>query len=65
MIGASNYYPFKELVCCVCGRTFVPACEHIFHETRKGKVHHICGYGCNCEFNRKNPRVKGGRWKKK
>ena len=55
-------YPFKELVCEVCGKTFIPAVEHIFNEVRNGKVHHICGYNCNCAFNRKFPKVKGSRW---
>ncbi len=58
-------YPFKELECCVCGKTFIPAVEHIFHETRNGIVYHICGYNCNCAFNRKHPKVKGSRWRKK
>lgn len=59
-----EYYPFKELVCDVCGKTFIPAVEHIFNEVRCGKTYHICGYNCNCEFNRKKPKSKGGRWKK-
>lgn len=57
-------YPFRELECCVCGRTFIPAPFHIFNETRKGKIYYICRYNCNCEFNRKHPKVKGGRRKK-
>lgn len=58
-------YPFIELTCYVCGKTFIPAIEHIFHETRNGKKYYICGYNCNCEFNRKRPKVKGSRWHKK
>lgn len=58
-------YPFMELTCDVCGKVFIPAVNHIFHETRSGKKYHICGYNCNCEFNRKHPKVKGGRRKKK
>lgn len=57
-----DIFPFKELTCCECGRIFVPAPEHIFNEKRSGKVYHICGYNCNCAFNRKHPVVKGGRW---
>ena len=58
-------YPIKELVCDVCGKIFIPAYEHIYNETRKGKVYHICSYKCNCEFNRKNPKPKkGNRWGK-
>lgn len=56
-------YPFKELVCEVCGKIFIPAPKHIYNETRNEKVHHICGYNCNCEFNRKHPKVKGGKRK--
>lgn len=50
--------PFKEQICVVCGKTFIPAVEHIFNEDRKGKVYQICGYNCNCKFNRKHPRDK-------
>lgn len=57
-------YPFREYKCEVCGKTFVQAIEHIFNEERRGKVHHICGYNCNCIFNRKHPKVKGSRWSK-
>lgn len=57
-------YPFKELVCEVCGKIFIPAVSHIYHEERNGKINHICGYNCNCEFNRKFPKVKGSRWHK-
>lgn len=53
-------YPFKELVCYVCGKTFVPAPFHIYNEERKGKLNYICGYNCNCEFNRKNPKKRRG-----
>lgn len=59
-----KHFPIKELKCAVCGKIFIPAPSHIFNEIRKGKTYHICGYNCNCEFNRKNPKSKGGRRKK-
>ena len=52
------HYPFKEKICEVCGKTFIPDVEHIFNEKRSGKLYYICGYNCNCKFNRKNPRDK-------
>jgi hypothetical protein len=56
--------PFKEITCVVCGKTFIPAVEHIYHETRNGKIYHICGYTCNLAFNRKHQKSKCGRRKK-
>lgn len=57
-------FPFKEIICDMCGRTFIPAVSHIYKETRKGKIHWFCKYSCQCAFNRKYPKVKGSRWKK-
>lgn len=58
-------FPFKEMTCVVCGKIFIPAIEHIYNETRGGRVKHICSYNCKCEFNRKHPRGEVGRRKKK
>ena len=57
-------FPFKEMTCVVCGKIFIPAPEHIYNEERGGKVKHICGYNCNCVFNRKYPKIKRSRWSK-
>ena len=56
-------YPFREINCELCGKKFIPAVEHIFKETRKGKPIWFCGYNCQCNYDRENPRTKGGRWK--
>ena len=57
-------YQFVEEICVVCGKSFIPAVYHSYHEVRNGKKYKICGYNCQCEFNRKHPKVKGGRRKK-
>ena len=56
-------YQLKEETCCVCGRAFIPAVEHIYNQPRNGKVYHICRYKCFCEFNRKYPQTKRRRMK--
>ena len=52
---------FRDVTCSVCGKSFVPAVEHIFKETRNCKLHWFCGYNCKCKFDRENPKSKGGR----
>ena len=56
-------FPFVERLCFECGKSFIPAPEHIFKELRKGKTYWFCGYNCKCRFEKKNPKPIFGRLK--
>lgn len=35
-----------ELKCPICGKTFVPAPEHIYRDKRAWRGNFVCSYGC-------------------
>lgn len=35
-----------ELKCPICGKTFVPAPEHIYRDKRVWRGSFVCSYGC-------------------
>lgn len=38
---------FGETVKCpICGKTFVPAPQHIYKFTDKGRIKSVCSWGC-------------------
>lgn len=42
-------YFIQELTCPVCGKTFIPAYEHIYKDGTKK----VCGWNCQCEAERR------------
>lgn len=47
----------RELVCIICGKTFIPAPMHIYKV--KGKL--VCSYNCRCAFEKSEEQKKAAK----
>lgn len=50
-------FPFKELNCPICGKTFFPAAFHVY--TQSEKV--FCGWNCLREYRRRKEELRTSR----
>ena len=46
----------KEIICPICGRTFIPAPCHVFHVDGK-PYKKVCSWTCLCESRRRDPKL--------
>lgn len=51
--------PILELVCPVCGKTFIPAALHVYKARIHGIEKKVCTWGCQMKHERENYRPDG------
>lgn len=48
--------PLVEIVCPVCGKTFIPAPMHIYKVRKSGYYWRVCTWGCQMKWEKEHPR---------
>ena len=46
-------FDWKQIACPICGKKFIPAPEHVYRRTVKGKMRYLCSYHCMLEYDKK------------
>lgn len=45
-------FDWKQIACPICGKKFIPAAEHVYRRTVKGKMRYLCSYHCMLEYDK-------------
>ncbi len=53
-------YGFREMICPICGKSFIPGAQHIYKSEIDGKL--VCTWSCMLESERKNKKLKCKRY---
>lgn len=56
--------PFPEVICPICGKTFIPASLHAYRDKRTYKTRRVCSYKCMRESERMKEAAKKAKAKK-
>lgn len=43
---------FKNVICPICGKSFIPAAEHVYKRVIKNARRYICSYHCTLEYDK-------------
>lgn len=49
-------YGIREMICPICGKSFVPGAEHIYKSDIDGKL--VCSWTCMLKSERENKKIK-------
>ena len=53
-------YGFREMICPICGKSFIPGAQHIYKSEIDGKL--VCTWSCMLESEKKNKKLKSKRY---
>lgn len=54
-------FDYREHICPVCGRQFIPAPQHVYKLARDNHYQKVCSWHCLCEARRGNHKAPQGR----